>query len=72
MFLAAALLFLTPLFFHHRSDRGPPEAGSTGPHSPSERVLVPLFHRLVGGDFDLLATGLIGGTLAYLIGRAKQ
>lgn len=68
LFLAAGLLFLTPLFFtialiagaRSRLDWSALALGAG---------LVPLFNRLVGGDLDLLATGLVGGTIAYLIGR---
>jgi predicted branched-subunit amino acid permease len=70
LFLAAGLLFLTPLFFTI--------ALIAGARSRLEwsalalgAGLVPIFNHLVGGDFDLLATGLVGGTIAYLIGRAK-
>jgi len=68
LFLAAGLLFLTPLFFtialiagaRSRLDWSALALGAG---------LVPVFNHLVGGDFDLLATGLVGGTIAYLIGR---
>lgn len=70
LFLAAGLLFLTPLFFtialiagaRSRLDWSALALGAG---------LVPIFTQLVGPDFDLLATGLIGGTIAYLIGRSK-
>ena len=33
-------------------------------------ALAPLFNVLLGKDLDLLAAGLIGGTAAYLVGKA--
>ena len=35
-------------------------------------VLAPAFASTLGRDFDLLATGLIGGTAAYCVGRATR
>ncbi len=32
-------------------------------------VITPLFTVTVGRDFDLRATGVLGGTAAYVIGR---
>ncbi len=70
-FLAAGLLFLTPLFFTIALI-----AGARTLLDQSALVLgaalAPLFTLLVGPDFDLLATGLVGGTLAWLIGRGRR
>lgn len=65
--LAAALLFLTPIYFvlsmtsaaRARSDHLAMAAGL---------ALGPVFYRLAPG-LDLLWTGLVGGTLAWLLGR---
>ena len=70
-FLAAGLLFLTPLFFTIALI-----AGARTLLDQSALVLgaalAPLATLLVGPDFDLLATGLVGGTLAWLIGRGRR
>jgi hypothetical protein len=34
--------------------------------------LSPIFGVLLGRDFDLLATGIAGGTAAYLVGRMQR
>jgi len=67
----AGLLFLTPVFFtlsliagaRNRLDWSALVLGAS---------LAPLFGFLVGKDFDLLLTGIIGGTAAYLIGRKRR
>jgi predicted branched-subunit amino acid permease len=67
--IAAALLFLTPLYFllsliatsRSRMDLGATAAGC---------VLAPAFFAFLPG-LDLLATGLAGGTLAFLVGRRR-
>jgi predicted branched-subunit amino acid permease len=68
--LAAALLFLTPLYFllsliatsRSRTDLVAIAAGC---------ALAPVFFVLAPG-IDLLATGIAGGTLAFLLGRARR
>jgi predicted branched-subunit amino acid permease len=68
--IAAALLFLTPLYFllsliatsRSRMDLVAIAAGC---------ALAPLFFVLAPG-IDLLATGIAGGTLAFLLGRARR
>jgi predicted branched-subunit amino acid permease len=68
--VAAALLFLTPLYFllsliatsRSRMDLVAIAAGC---------ALAPVFFALAPG-IDLLATGLVGGTLAFLLGRARR
>lgn len=68
--LAAALLFTTPMFFTLSL--------SAGCRNPSDWValglgfvLAPVSTLLLGSDIDLLATGLIGGTAAYLMQRGE-
>ncbi len=66
--LAAGLLFLTPLFFTLSLAAG----ARTLPDWTAILLgfsLAPLFTALVGKDFDLLATGLVGGSAAYAAGR---
>ena len=69
-FLAAALLFLTPVYFvtsliSTASDSGDKIALVIG------TVLGPVLFVLAPG-FDLMLTGLIGGTAAYLLGRTMR
>jgi predicted branched-subunit amino acid permease len=67
--LSAALLFLTPLYFllslmatsRSRMDGAAIAAGC---------ALAPVLYLVVPG-FDLLATGLLGGTVAFFIGRPR-
>lgn len=69
--LAAALLFITPIFFtislvagaRHRQDWFALGLGF---------ALAPAFSYLAGNDLDLLLTGIVGGTAAYLLGRARR
>jgi predicted branched-subunit amino acid permease len=69
--LAAGLLFLTPVFFtvslvagaRSRADWAAILLGF---------ALAPLFHILLGKDFDLLAAGMIGGSAAYAIGKTGR
>lgn len=68
--VAAALLFMTPLYFimslfGAMRDRADMAAIGLG------CVLGPAFYLLVPG-LDLLATGLVGGTIAFLIGRRRS
>ena len=63
--LAAALLFLTPIYFTialTAAARSVPDWIAVG----LGFALAPLATPLVGKDFDLLAIGLVGGTAAYL------
>lgn len=70
LILAAALVFLTPLYFtvslwgaaRDVADRLALVIGI---------LLLPALHQLTP-QFDLLLTGLIGGTLAWLIGRRAR
>lgn len=69
--LASGLLFITPIYFTLAL-----AAGARTRLDVAAIVLgfalAPLFGTLVGRDFDLLLTGLVGGTLAYLIGRTRR
>ena len=69
--LAAALLFLTPVFFTIALAAGA-QAVADWLAIGLGFALAPLFGVLVGRDFDLLLTGLIGGTLAYGVGRGRR
>ncbi len=67
--LAAALLFLTPIFFTL--------SVSAGARRPADWLAIvlgfalePVMSRVAGDSFDLLAVGLVGGTAAFLAGRA--
>jgi predicted branched-subunit amino acid permease len=69
--LAAGLLFLTPTFFTlslAAGARGTSDWFAIG----AGFVLAPLSTALVGKDIDLLVTGLVGGTAAYLFGRPRR
>jgi predicted branched-subunit amino acid permease len=68
--LAAGLLFLTPTFFTLSLAAGARNA-SDWLAMAAGLVLAPLSTALVGKDFDLLVTGLVGGTAAYLFGKAR-
>ena len=68
--LAAGLLFLTPVFFSVSlvaSARGPTDwtAILLG------FALAPTFNVVLGKDLDLLATGIIGGTAAYVAPKLR-
>ena len=66
--LAAALLFISPVFFT--------VSLAGGARVPTDWLalglgfaLAPVFAAMIGGGFDLMAVGLVGGTLAYGVGR---
>jgi predicted branched-subunit amino acid permease len=69
--LAAGLLFLTPVFFALSLLAA---ARSTADWSAIALgfLLTPLFTAALGREFDLLVTGIVGGTLAYLAGRIRR
>lgn len=69
--LAAALLLLTPLFFTLSLVAGAARL-SDWVALLLGLALAPVAPALVGRDFDLLAIGLVGGTLAYLAGRLRR
>lgn len=65
--LAAALLFMTPIYFL-LSLLTVMRTGADGVAIVLGCVMGPLFYVLAPG-FDLLITGVLGGTVAYVIGR---
>jgi predicted branched-subunit amino acid permease len=69
--LAAALLFVTPVFFT-LSLIAATRSAMDATAMVLGFVLAPAFASTLGRDFDLLATGLIGGTAAYCVGRATR
>jgi predicted branched-subunit amino acid permease len=68
--LAAGLLFLTPVFFTVSLVAGATSLADWAAMLFGA-VLAPAFHILLGKDFDLLAAGLVGGTAAYALGKAR-
>ena len=68
--LAATLLFMTPLYFI-LSLFGAAVARSDYAAIVLGFALGPLFYRLAPG-FDLLLTGLIGGSIAFLVWRRDR
>ena len=68
---AAGLLFLTPVFFTISLSAGARSIVDWSAISIGFMV-TPLFTVTVGRDFDLLTTGIVGGTAAYLIGRIRR
>jgi predicted branched-subunit amino acid permease len=64
--LAAALLFTTPLFFSLNIVGAIRKWPDTVPVLLAI-ILTPIATWLVGKDYDLVAAGLVGGTLAYFI-----
>lgn len=68
---AAGLLFLTPIFFTVSL-----VAGARGAMDWAALAagfgLTPVATALVGGEFDLVVLGLLGGTGAYLVGRMRR
>lgn len=67
----AGLLFLTPVFFTLSLIAGARNSLDWSALALGA-VLAPAFGFLVGKDFDLLLTGLVGGTIAYFIGRKRR
>lgn len=68
--LSATLLFVTPIYFL-LSLIGPSAVRIDYLAVLLGAVLGPIFYRLVPG-FDLLVTGLVGGTAAFLLARRKR
>jgi hypothetical protein len=69
--LGAALLFLTPIFFTI-SLVAAARSAADWTALAFGFGLSPVFAATIGRDLDLLATGLIGGTAAYLVGRMRR
>lgn len=62
--LAAALLFVSPIYFTCALMRGARE-GMDWIALGLGLALAPVMNRWIGGGLDLLVTGLVGGALAY-------
>ncbi len=69
--LAAALLFLSPLFFTVSIAAGIRRVADVAAIAAGF-FLQPLASRLIGPELDLLAVGLIGGTAAFMLDRARN
>lgn len=69
--VAAGLLFLTPVFFTLSLVAGA-RVMADWLALAFGFGLAPLATEIVGKDLDLLATGLVGGTAAYAIGRLRR
>jgi predicted branched-subunit amino acid permease len=69
--LAAAILFMTPVFFSIALVAGARGRGDWAALGLGA-ALAPLATWLVGRDVDLLVAGLVGGTAAYLVGRRER
>jgi predicted branched-subunit amino acid permease len=69
--LAAAILFMTPVFFTIALVGGARVAADWCALILGAG-LAPLATHLVGRDFDLLAVGLVAGTIAYGVGRRAR
>lgn len=68
---AAGLLCLTPIYFTIAMVSGARRAGEWLAIAAG-LGLAPLASLLVGRDFDILATGLVGGTGAFLVDRLAR
>ncbi len=68
--LAAGLLFVTPIFFTLSLTAGARRAADWAALLLGFG-LAPLATLAVGKDFDLLVTGLVGGTAAYALARRR-
>jgi predicted branched-subunit amino acid permease len=66
---AAGLLFLTPVYFLSTIVRSA-RVATDWFALLFGLALAPISQALIGGGFDLLALGLVGGTFAYFAGRA--
>jgi predicted branched-subunit amino acid permease len=69
--VAAGLLCLTPIFFLSSMTagvRGLADALAIG----FGLALAPLASWAIGGGFDLIASGMIGGTIAFLVQRRRK
>jgi uncharacterized membrane protein YhaH (DUF805 family) len=68
---AAALLFTTPMFFSVNLAVGVRRWIDAAPIVLA-LMLTPVATWVVGKDYDLVAAGLLGGTIAYLADRALR
>lgn len=69
--LAAGLLFVTPVYFMVALVRNSSDAQDWWALGLGA-ALAPVARQAVGTGFDLLTAGLLGGTAAYLIQRARR
>ena len=69
--VAAALLFISPIYFVVSLARGARETMDWAALWLG-LALAPLMERWIGGGLDLLATGAVAGTLAYLARKWRQ
>ncbi len=69
--LAAGVLFMTPVFFTIALAGGARNAGDWCALALGAG-LAPVATALLGRDLDLLGVGLVGGTIAYLVGRRTR
>ncbi|MFN3673874.1 MAG: AzlC family ABC transporter permease [Bosea sp. (in: a-proteobacteria)] len=65
---AAGLLCLTPIFFLASLSAGIRHRGDVAAMALG-LLLAPICDRFIGGGFDLIVAGVIGGSIAFLIGR---
>lgn len=68
--LAAGLLCLTPIFFLTSLVAGA-RARSDALAIALGLAFAPVSDRFIGGGFDLIVSGLIGGSIAFAIGRKR-
>jgi predicted branched-subunit amino acid permease len=68
--LAAGLLCLTPIFFLTSLVAGSRDLRD-GLAIALGLAFAPVADRFIGGGFDLIACGLLGGTIAFLVGRRR-
>ena len=69
--LAAGLMILTPIYFTTAMVSGARHLGDWLAIGLGI-ALLPIAQVVVGTDFDILAAGLLAGTLAYVVDRARR
>lgn len=69
--LAAGLLCLTPIFFLASLAAGIRNRGDVVAMALG-LGLAPIFDRLIGGGFDLIGAGLVGGSIAFAVQRLRK
>ena len=69
--IAAGLLFISPIYFVTSLARGAREAMDWAALWLG-LALAPIMERFVGGGLDLLVTGVVAGTLAFLVRKWRQ
>ena len=68
--LAAGLLCLTPIFFLTSLVAGSRDLRD-GLAIALGLAFAPISDRFIGGGFDLIVSGLVGGTIAFVVGRRR-